>query len=275
MSGKKVHVVYLSPAGTTKTVGDVIAQKAGEMGLETAVHNLWQNSAPSFKAGPEDLVFVGSPVYAQHPLPGVVDFVKGLEASNAWAAVFTTYGMVTSGVALYDLAEALVDSGFGVLGGIKVPTEHSLLRGAEERLGAGNPNQQDLEKVGDFAKQTIEKFVSSAPAGLPLEAFEWQSDLVKQSAAEASLNNLKAMMPPMEVNLDECTQCGDCAENCPTGNISMDPDPVFGDACIMCFNCLNDCPVQAVKNPATPILGKEISKRKVYFKETEEVKVII
>lgn len=50
-----------------------------------------------------------------------------------------------------------------------------------------------------------------------------------------------------------CTGCGYCANNCPSGNISMgDGKPVFGKVCHFCMHCLYNCPTRAL----SPGVGK-------------------
>ena len=45
----------------------------------------------------------------------------------------------------------------------------------------------------------------------------------------------------------ECDGCGWCAENCPAGNISMEPSkPVFADKCHLCLCCVYGCPKNAL-----------------------------
>ncbi len=277
MNIKRVCVIYLSPAGTTKTVGEVIAMESQKLGLETTVHNLCNMSKPltPLKYGPKDLVFIGSPVYAQHPLPEVMEFVSGLEASNAAAVPFVTYGMVSSGTALKDLAGGLIDSGFSVMGGIKIPAEHSMLRNTNAKLGVGRPSDQDIDQVRIFAKEVVKKSYSDQSRSLPLNAFSCENDLIRDAAAVSGLHKLRSMMPSMEIDSKECTQCGDCVENCPVGNISLYPEPVFSDSCILCFNCLNICEIDAISNGAMPILITEIHKRKAHYHEKEEVRIFL
>lgn len=46
---------------------------------------------------------------------------------------------------------------------------------------------------------------------------------------------------------DDCIGCGQCAQLCPKGNISMvQGKPQFGSSCIGCLSCLQYCPQQAI-----------------------------
>ena len=45
-----------------------------------------------------------------------------------------------------------------------------------------------------------------------------------------------------------CNSCGECAEMCPVGNITMQDDhPVWGRECEICLRCINYCPQGAIE----------------------------
>ena len=56
--------------------------------------------------------------------------------------------------------------------------------------------------------------------------------------------------PMIQFYIDEerCTQCGECAEDCPAGVISMDEYPKITneEGCYRCQHCLAVCPTSAV-----------------------------
>jgi len=70
----------------------------------------------------------------------------------------------------------------------------------------------------------------------------------------------------IQFHLDEerCTQCGECAEDCPAGIISMDDFPEITNAerCYQCQHCLAVCPTGAVSilgnNPDDSMLLDDI-----------------
>jgi len=280
MSQPKAHVVYLSPAGSTRRVAEIIADEMERQGLSVSCRDLaaTPTGAPDGPdaGGPDagDLLFVGSPTYALHALPAVMRFLAGLpEVPGALAAPFVTYGAVTSGVGLLDMARALSGKRFGVLGGIKVPARHSLLWQSEAPLGQGRPDESDEGEVRAFVRAVLAKLPGGAC--LPPEALDYQGEVVKAAAAHASLDGLKAMFPPMALDADACTRCGVCEEACPSANISLSPLPVFGDRCILCFNCVRLCEFGAVTNPVLSLLEGEVRKRRDAFNETLETRFFV
>jgi ferredoxin/flavodoxin len=274
-----VWVVYLSPAGTTRQVAEMIADEAERLGRTVNLHDL-AGSEPQARIrenlSPGDILFAGSPVYAHHPVPQVSDFLAGLpESTGVFAAPFVTYGCVASGVALHDMALALDKKGLGVLGGIKVLAQHSMLWHAETPLGQGHPDSGDEEKVREFVRTVLGKTEAQEAAVLSPEALNYQGELVRKTAAEASLTALKSMFPPLELDAEACTQCGVCADACPAANITLSPDPVFGDRCILCFNCVRLCEPGAVTHPVLAVIEPEIHKRQATFNESQETRFFV
>jgi len=66
-------------------------------------------------------------------------------------------------------------------------------------------------------------------------------------------------MIQFRIDEERCTQCGECAADCPAGIIAMDGYPKITDEarCYRCQHCLAVCPVGAVsvlgKNPEDSI----------------------
>ena len=46
----------------------------------------------------------------------------------------------------------------------------------------------------------------------------------------------------MQLNENECTQCGFCIRVCPRANIKLEDKPVIGDNCEQCLGCAHHCP---------------------------------
>ncbi len=277
MAQQTVWIVYGSPAGTTCQVAETIAGEARAQGRSVVLIDLFgpadgrERLYKDIVSG--DFLFVGSPTYSAHPLPAVMNFLAGMPMSRGvGAAPFVTYGMVTSGVALYDLGQQMKAKGLSVMGGIKVPAVHSMLWHEKNPLGEGRPDAEDRAAVSRFTREVLNKAGNGLSKEIELGDLNYQRQEVRERAAASGLHVLKTLVPPMEVNEDACTQCGQCVENCPSENISLQPAPVFGDNCILCFNCVRVCEPGAITNKALPLLGEEIKKRLDFFKEPSEVK---
>ncbi len=249
--GQKHCIVYFSPAGSTAHVSEVIAAELRLLGDQVEVCHLWQN-----KGQMEDIyqmiyqkkvrcLWLGSPVYAFHPVLPVQNFLASLpEIDNKVLAVpFVTWGGVTSGVAVFEMGEQLISKGFSIIGAAKVMSVHSNMWKVSKPFGQGRPDFHDDEQIKDLVGQVVTKLKQPGyTETVDLDRLDYQSDWVRNQANEISIEKVKAMHPGFELDQDLCTQCGVCAENCPVGAITLDPYPVIGNDCILCNNCVKTCP---------------------------------
>ena len=54
---------------------------------------------------------------------------------------------------------------------------------------------------------------------------------------------------PRLVNEQDCTRCGDCAQICGAGAITLSPLPVYDDGkCVRCYACTEICPTAAIQD---------------------------
>ena len=110
----KTAIAYCSPAGSTRHVARVIEAVLAETAAEVAVLDLKEaGSAAGFAEAvramaPEDLLFVGSPVYRDMAVPPVLRFIEGLpRVDGVFAVPFVTWGGAFSGIALWQMGRAL------------------------------------------------------------------------------------------------------------------------------------------------------------------------
>ena len=96
------HIACLSPTGTTRRVAGVIAEALGRSGCRAEVLDLGgdgRDVEPSEwlrgVSGPA-CVWIGSPVYALHPIPQVSRFVAGLPVLRRGIAVPFVTGYLAS-----------------------------------------------------------------------------------------------------------------------------------------------------------------------------------
>ena len=241
-------IVFFSPAGTTRRVALHIEHCLAECGITARLVDLGLPAGGPVQAGGLGLdgpccLWIGSPVYCDHALPLVAEWIEGLKPSaRGWAVPFVTWGGVTSGLALPELADLLQTRGFQTVGAAKVLAEHSSLWAAAEPLGAGRPDAADLAQVRDLVAGVVANLAQAAPVPLDLRLLDYLSPSLRTEAASKSLAKAKSMMPAPRAIETRCTQCGECVAACPVGAITLDPYPVMAEHCVRCQQCVRICP---------------------------------
>ena len=280
-SDAKMLVAYLSPAGTTRHAAGVIEARLVELGHSPRLLNLSASGnanaaiARELKAG--DCLWIGSPIYARHPLPAVMDFISALpDGTGAFAAPFATYGAVNSGTALFEMGEALSQKGFKVLGGAKIVALHSAMWPFANPLGEGRPNAEDDRRVREFVQAVHEK--TTLPGNGPsfdVQKLNYQPPEQREAAKQFSLSNLLNRVGLPKFNEESCTQCGICEDNCPSGNITLDPYPRIGQNCIACCNCVRLCEPGAITHEALGGIEQHIRAMAAEAPEKHETEIFV
>lgn len=90
---REAFIVYCSPAGTTRHVGEVIAGHLETLDMEVTQVDLGLRGDHSDilarigEKGENCALFIGSPVYVSHALPQVMKFIDRLPESTGGSAV--------------------------------------------------------------------------------------------------------------------------------------------------------------------------------------------
>ena len=159
MGGKNVKsfIVYLSPAGTTRHVSQVIEKKLNELGCEVELYDLGKKQDfaklnEKVKGGLKNCcLWVGTPVYAGHAVPQITDFISNLpDGKGNFAVPFVTFGVVTSGLALDEMGKGLSGKGYAVLGAAKIVAVHSMMWRSKDPLGGGHPDTGEDQMVEEL-----------------------------------------------------------------------------------------------------------------------------
>lgn len=246
-------IVYCSPNGSTRHVARVMAKHLMKLGLSVTEFDLGrEDDRQRIAAAIQEIaqpfcLWVGSPVYVDHMVPPVEYFLSSLPGMRqAFAVPFITWGAVNSGVALYEMGQKLEEKGFTVLGAAKVAAVHSSMWKSDQPLGAGRPDSDDDEMVQELVRLIQEKIATPEAKALPLESLNYQPLKIQQEAREKSIAKAKEIYPELAADDDKCSQCGECAQLCPAGAITMNPYPQFGEDCFLCLKCMRECPEDAI-----------------------------
>jgi len=246
-------IVYCSPAGSTRHVAAVVEQALQDAGIASITADIGSGEGRKTAARlAENLsdsacLFVGSPVYVNHPVPPVSEFIAGLpDGAGAAAVPFVTWGGASSGLALYDMGQALLHKGFRLMGAAKVLARHCMMWRSDNPMGEGRPNDDDDRKVVALVEAVIRRLQGADADRLAVDDLDYQPAAFREELRTSSLEKAKGHLPRRTVEEDRCTTCGVCVEDCPTDAIDMQPFPTFNDRCIYCFNCVRVCPEDAI-----------------------------
>jgi len=256
------RIVYLSPTGSTRRVAQAIGKALQASGCDATALDLGGEDRGAEPGewlrgvtGPVCL-WVGSPVYAHHPIPQVSAFVAGLPVfRQGFAVPFVTWGSICSGMALWDLGAGLAARGYGLLGAVSVPAVHCTFWKSSDPPGAGRPNATDLTQVEEMVRTVLAKLPAGGPLVAP-ETLDHQPPRVRVHSEAASLQQAKTRMPPRRALEDRCTQCGDCVAACPVGAVTLAPYPVFDATCVLCNGCVRACPEDAIPFDAEATMAR-------------------
>jgi len=260
MNNLNTMIVYSSPAGTTRHVSQVIYNTGKDLGYEPKMFDLGNRDERSklhseVKAlGTDCCLWIGSPVYAGHAVPPILDFIAQLPQSRgSYAVPFVTWGAVTSGIALHEMGKMLYEKGYTVLGAAKVVAVHSMMWDFENPLGKGHPDAEDDAMIEGLVGKVHTKLLSNNIQPIHLGDLNYQPKEIQESMQKINIKLVKEMLPPRHLDEEACTQCGTCVEVCPAGAITCDPYPQFGEECFLCYNCVRLCEAGALKTDLSQI----------------------
>ena len=250
----KPIVIFSSPAGSTRRVAEVITETLRGLGQKPLAYDLASKVERSdLEIHLEGLdtgscLFVGSPVYACHSVPPIVDLISHLpKTTDGYAVPFVTWGRVTSGIALHEMATMLNARGYSIIGAAKIVAVHSLMWRFSSPLGEGRPNAEDDLLIQDMVKRVDAKISDKHVQPLCLEDLNYQPIDAQEVMKKASIERVRELLPPRQLDKELCTGCGMCVDVCPAQAITCDFYPEFGSACFFCYNCVRLCPEGAIK----------------------------
>ena len=246
-------IVYCSPAGTTRLVSEIIERTLVRQQMNVELFDLAANksSANLFlklkNSGGRFCLYLGTPVYACHAVPMVTEFITHLPHNiGGFVVPYVTWGGVTSGLALYEMAASLIKKGYLLVGAAKVLAVHSLMWQLDSPLGYGHPDADDEKIVSEMAAAVTDQLKISQVVPLNLSVLAYQPEKARDFMKHMSLEKAREMLPKHEVDLQQCSACGICEKQCPAQAISCDPYPEFSSRCILCYNCMRLCPEKAI-----------------------------
>ena len=227
-------LVTFSPAGGAEHIGECIARGISEAGFDhidlTPVAAA--DSTPRIVSG--DVAVIAVPVYYGRVPDTAARRLRRLRGCATPAVLVVVYGNRAYEDALAELREIAVEIGFEPVAAAAFVAEHSF-SSATVPLASGRPDVIDLERAVNFGKLVRDRLDRMAEVETKISL-----DIPGNRPYRAKPDRVPTTP---RTDPEACDLCGECAESCPTGAISVtdevNTDP---DACILCCACIRACP---------------------------------
>lgn len=246
MNIQTVTCIFFSPTGTTKTIAEHISHGIGAEKIEMVDGTKRSDRKKCTPFSKDDLVILAAPVYYGRIPEEIVSYFAMLKGQNTPVVLTVVYGNREYDDALKELYDMAVAGGFIPVAGGAFIAEHSYST-PERPIAEARPDASDLDKAEAFGADIQKKLapiesikdaaLSNVPGNLPY--------VVPKNLAIIKEARKSIPFTP-ETDEDTCIQCGQCAETCPTGAVSLN-ETVTTDRwqCIICFACIKNCPTGA------------------------------
>ena len=241
MDIKKIYVLCFSPTGGTahiaQAAADVLARRLGAE-QERIDFTLPPHRQTQYRFRPDELLVMASPVYAGRlPNKLLPEYQEKIWGQNTPAVPLCVFGNRSPDEALRELVLLLEGNGFQIAGAAAFAGRHAF----SDQVGAGRPDQADLEEISSFAQRVAEKLAAETLPPLEMDRGElgpYYTPL-KEDGTPAKFLKAKPL-----TRQDLCLRCGTCARSCPMGSIDLQSMEAVG-LCIKCQSCVRRCPVHA------------------------------
>lgn len=233
----KVTSIFFSPSETTKKVVNQIAENFKEE--KSICDLLYFNDKKEFES--DDIVIVGMPVFAGRLPKTASERLSKLTGNNTKAIAVANYGNAHVNDALIELVDILNENNFDVIAAASTVSHHSIFDG----VALGRPDEDDIEKINDFAQKAIEKI-------------EKGGSLESDIPGNRPYTDYKQLPFVVACDVDKCVFCLECVSVCPEKAIpDDDPADIDLEICSRCTACINICPEDARSFAGDAFLSKK------------------
>ena len=223
-----IRTFYFSPSGTTKKVAQILSS---EIDSEVQLYDITlSDSIDTENFSEKDRFLFLMPVYGGRIPKLAKERIQNIKGKGKKAIAVVVYGNRDYDDALLELSDLIKEQGFEIVAAAAFIAQHCIF----PKVATNRPDEQDISKIKQFANQV--KISLNTKKTLPLEKIKGNRPYKKEGAVPIH----------PEADKKECSKCGNCIEQCPTGAIDKD-NPLLTDnsLCISCCRCINICPSNA------------------------------
>lgn len=225
--GGTMEIHYFSGTGNTKILAENLS-----LGLECPLRGLDEIQSSEFV-----LMY---PVHGFGPPKNVLDWVKGLPGKNANVYIIKTAGdcLKLNHQAGHKMIKILESKGYQVLYDrlIVMPSnifiKFPLAISAQLYDVALHKIALCIEDIKNKKERCVKKNIISSIFASSMHYLE-------------SRFGARYFGRSLRVN-ENCTKCGICVKECPSGNIQLNDQISFQNHCIFCMKCIYNCKVHAI-----------------------------
>ncbi len=240
----KIMIFYFSATGNTAKIARVIEQTCRERGMETALLDVTplESRSEERDLSGYDAFFFGAPIHSWRAPRVVRDWLRTLSGGGKKCAIFLTYGGFGVHPAHHSTRTILEEREFRVAASAEFLGPHTFNLGGWQAM-LGRPDESDYAVAREYACLALKRFSGEDPALLgEMEKTAYRDD--ELDAIEAFRFKILTQLPTRQGK--DCSMCGDCEVNCPTGAISAETGETDGARCIACLGCVARCPEGAL-----------------------------
>lgn len=253
---KKIHALFFSPNGTTRQWTLAAAQGLGRaLDLPVDPVDITYAARDKLTGGAytaDDLVVIGVPVYISYIPSMVYQYLQTVSGQDTPCMLIAAFGNRDYGKSLEQLCRIVSEKGFIPVGAAAFSSRHCMA----PAINAARPCPTDLAEAAGFAKRVGEKLSARGARAMTLTTADFpakksinrEEDLIAypRRRGRTSLGLLPGTGPQL---VGSCTQCGRCAQACPTGAIDSCGRTVQPELCLNCCACIAACPEKALDIP--------------------------
>lgn len=237
-------MVIFSATGNTRIIGDVMAKKFERLGATVHTHDITSLQArqSAWDASAYDGIVFGFPVHSLRAPRIARDWLRTVRSRGQKSAMFFTFGGFTVPPAHHSTREILQEQGFAVVASAEFPGAHTFNAGGW-RAFEHRPDERDKELAGKYARIVHARFADKDTGVVgELETNVFSDEQLDQF--EVFRFKVITRLPSRDGA--ECSGCGLCEQECPTGAMDAQTGTVDSLLCIACLRCLAVCPEQVL-----------------------------
>lgn len=226
---KEAHLIYYSPALSTRKILRTIGQ---ELGFTAKEHDITQGVSKPLAFTEDDLVIFGIPVYSGRVPALAVESLQQIKGSSTPAILICVYGNREYDDALLELKDISKTNGFIPIAAGAFIARHSIF----PNIAEGRPDENDKQYISDFAKECLSI----------LQVSDYKTKELKVKGNHPYREPSKIPFAPKGDK--KCDECGTCVKMCPVNAIPANhPRRTDKNLCISCARCIAVCPQHSRK----------------------------